>query len=74
MTGVIGFVVGVLVTGLVWYVKDYCLDCLYLKGYSKGYEKGYKEATVDSLKVYENELEEMKKGKGNAWAWKREAS
>ena len=34
---------------------------MYVKGYSKGYEKGYKEATVDSLKMYEKELEEMKK-------------
>lgn len=41
MTGAIGFVVGVLVTGLVWYVKDYCMDSLYLKGYKRGYDKGY---------------------------------
>jgi len=39
MTGAIGFVVGVLVTGLVWYVKDYCMDSLYCKGYKCGYDK-----------------------------------
>lgn len=60
MIGVIGFLAGVSVTGIVWYVKDYCMDCLYLKGYSRGYEKGYKEATEDSLKVYENVWEKMK--------------
>ena len=65
MIGVIGFLAGVSVTGIVWYIKDYCMDCLYLKGYSRGYEKGYKEATVDSLKVYENKLKEMKKEEGN---------
>lgn len=37
--GTIGFTVGALVTGLVWYVKDYCFDCLYLKGYKSGYDK-----------------------------------
>ena len=37
--GTIGFTVGVMVTGLVWYVKDYCFDCLYLKGCTKGYKK-----------------------------------
>ena len=39
MIGVIGFFIGTAVTGLVWYVKDYCFDCLYLKGYTKGYKK-----------------------------------
>lgn len=43
MTGVIGFVVGVAVTGLVWYVKDYCFDCLYLKGYNKGYQTAVRD-------------------------------
>lgn len=43
MTGVIGFAVGVLVTGLVWYIKDYCMDCLYLKGYSKGYQTALRD-------------------------------
>ena len=61
VVGAVCFIAGVSITGLVWYIKDYGLDSLYLKGYSKGYEKGYKEATVDSLKVYEKELEEMKK-------------
>ena len=72
MIGVIGFLAGVSVTGIVWYIKDYGMDSLYLKGYSKGYEKGYKEATVDSRKVYEKELEEMKKEKGDTW--KRETN
>ena len=39
MIGAIGFVVGAAVMGIVWYVKDYCFDCLYLKGYSRGYKK-----------------------------------
>lgn len=43
MIGVIGFLAGVSVTGLVWYVKNYYLDCLYLKGYKRGYERGKEE-------------------------------
>ena len=43
MIGVIGFFIGTAVTGLVWYVKDYCFDCLYLKGYSRGYKKAEKD-------------------------------
>lgn len=39
MIGAIGFVVGAAVMGIFWYVKDYCFDCLYLKGYSRGYKK-----------------------------------
>lgn len=38
MIGVIGFLAGVSIASIVWYIKDYCLDCLYLKGYSRGYE------------------------------------
>ena len=58
---ILGFIFGMSIVVALWYIRDYGMDSLYLKGYSKGYEKGYKEATVDSLKVYENELEEMKK-------------
>lgn len=43
MIGVIGFFIGTAVTGIVWYVKDYCFDCLYLKGYSRGYKKAEKD-------------------------------
>lgn len=43
MIGIIGFIAGVSVTGIVWYVKDYCMDCLYLKGYKRGYERGKEE-------------------------------
>ena len=68
---ILGFIFGACIMGAIWYIRDYGMDSLYLKGYSKGYEKGYKEATEDSLKVYENELEEMKKG-GNTW--KRETN
>ena len=63
---ILGFIFGVSVIVAIWYIRDYGMDSLYLKGYSKGYEKGYKEATVDSLKMYEKELEEMKK-EGNTW-------
>ena len=58
---ILGFIFGVSIVVAIWYIRDYGTDSLYLKGYSKGYEKGYIEATVDSLKVYEHELEEMKK-------------
>lgn len=44
MIGVIGFIIGAAITGLIWYVKDYCLDCLYLKGYARGYRKAVEEA------------------------------
>ena len=54
---ILGFIFGVSIVVAIWYIRDYGTDSLYLKGYSKGYEKGYKEATVDSLKVYENVLE-----------------
>ena len=64
---ILGFIFGMSIVVAIWYIRDYGTDSLYLKGYSKGYEKGYKEATVDSLKVYENELEEMKKEEGNTW-------
>ena len=40
MIGILGFILGTSITGLVWYVKDYCFDCLYLKGYKRGYDKG----------------------------------
>lgn len=43
MIGIIGFIAGAAITGLVWYVKDYCMDCLYLKGYKRGYERGKEE-------------------------------
>ena len=39
MIGIIGFITGVAITALVWYIKDYCMDCLYLKGYKSGYDK-----------------------------------
>lgn len=41
---VIGFIAGVAITGLVWYVKDYCMDSLYCKGYARGYRKAVEEA------------------------------
>ena len=41
---ILGFIFGVSVTGLVWYIKDYCMDSLYLKGYKRGYERGKEEA------------------------------
>lgn len=52
---VIGFIAGVAITGLVWYVKDYCVDSLYLKGYSRGYEKAmnHKEEMVEFRKNFE---------------------
>lgn len=55
MIGVIGFLAGVSVTGLVWYIKDYCMDCLYLKGYSRGYEKAmnHKKEMVEFRKGFE---------------------
>ena len=43
MIGIIGFIAGVAITGLIWYVKDYCMDSLYLKGYSRGYRKAFEE-------------------------------
>lgn len=43
MIGVIGFFIGTAVTGLAWYVKDYCMDCLYLKGYKRGYDRAMVE-------------------------------
>ena len=43
MIGIIGFVAGVAITALVWYVKDYCMDSLYCKGYKRGYERGKEE-------------------------------
>ena len=58
---ILGFIFGASVIGAIWYIRDYGMDSMYCKGYSKGYEKGYTEATVDSLKVYENELEKIKK-------------
>ena len=36
MIGVIGFLAGVSVTGIIWYIKDYCMGCLFLWGYSRG--------------------------------------
>jgi hypothetical protein len=60
LVGAVCFIAGVSITGVVWYIKDYGLDSLYLKGYSKGYEKGYKEATEDSLKVYESVWDKIK--------------
>ena len=36
---ILGFIFGMSITGLVWYVKDYCFDCPYLKGYKSGYDK-----------------------------------
>ena len=48
MIGVIGFLIGTAVTGIVWYVKDYCFDCLYLKGYSRGYKKAEKDLQKES--------------------------
>ncbi len=44
MIGIIGFLAGVSVTGIVWYVKDYCMDSLYCKGYARGYRKAVEEA------------------------------
>ena len=43
MIGIIGFIAGVAITALVWYVKDYATDSLYLKGYKRGYERGKEE-------------------------------
>ena len=57
---ILGFIFGMSIVVVIWYIRDYGTDSLYLKGYSKGYEKGYKEATEDSLKVYENVWEKMK--------------
>ena len=42
MIWILGFILGASITGLVWYVKDYCMDSLYLKGYKRGYDKGYR--------------------------------
>ena len=55
MIGVIGFLAGVSVTGLIWYIKDYCTDCLYLKGYSRGYEKAmnHKKEMAEFQKNFE---------------------
>lgn len=55
MIGIIGFLAGVSVTGIIWYVKDYCMDCLYLKGYSRGYEKAmnHKKEMVEFRKNFE---------------------
>lgn len=43
MIGVIGFLAGVSITALVWYIKDYGLDSLYLKGYKSGYDKALRD-------------------------------
>ena len=55
MIGVIGFLAGVSITSIVWYVKDYCMDCLCLKGYSRGYEKAmnHKKEMVEFQKGFE---------------------
>ena len=55
MIGIIGFIIGTAVTALVWYVKDYCMDSLYLKGYSRGYEKAmnHKKEMVEFQKGFE---------------------
>lgn len=44
MIGIIGFIAGVALTGVIWYIKDYATDSLYLKGYKRGYERGKEEA------------------------------
>ena len=43
MIGIVGFIAGVVITALIWYVKDYTTDSLYLKGYKRGYERGKEE-------------------------------
>ena len=43
VVGAVCFIAGVSITGLVWYIKDYGLDSLYLKGYSKGYAKALRD-------------------------------
>jgi hypothetical protein len=52
---ILGFIFGVCVIGAIWYIKDYCLDCLYLKGYSRGYEKAmnHKKEMVEFQKGFE---------------------
>ena len=40
---IIGFITGVALTAIVWYVKDYCMDSQYCKGYKRGYDKGLAE-------------------------------
>lgn len=41
---ILGFIFGVSVTGAIWYIEDYSLDSLYLKGYARGYRKAVEEA------------------------------
>lgn len=48
VVGMVCFIVGASITGLVWYIKDYGLDSLYLKGYSKGYAKALRDMECDA--------------------------
>lgn len=43
LVGAVCFIAGVSITGLVWYIKDYGLDSLYLKGYKNGYDKALRD-------------------------------
>ena len=55
MIGVLGFFLGASITGVIWYIKDYCVDSLYLKGYSRGYETAmnHKKEMVEFQKGFE---------------------
>ena len=43
LVGAVCFIAGVSITGLVWYIRDYGLDSLYLKGYKNGYDKALRD-------------------------------
>lgn len=43
LVGAVCFIAGASITGLVWYIKDYGLDSLYLKGYKNGYDKALRD-------------------------------